>query len=346
MQDPQAISKTIIEFRYEYDITEPKHTEEAQRTSEGHYRLAFENAMDINHQHELNGISPDAGKAWAGAGYNPEAASAITNAGICRDVTEQKQLEEGLRQTEKMEALGRLAGTVAHDFNNLLALITGYSDLLLKRFPPGVDSNRKKIEEIRKASDRGVALTRQLLAFSRRQALQFQALDLNAAIAGMDEILRQLIGENIRLQTSLDPEIGPVKADPDQVEQVLLNLAENARDAMPEGGSLTIETAHVESSELFSLRHESLKPGPYVMVAVSDTGSGINQETQARIFEPFFTTKEKGKGTGLGLSTVYGIVMQSGGCIRVYSEVGVGTTFKIYLPRIVETVEPNIGGVF
>jgi two-component system, cell cycle sensor histidine kinase and response regulator CckA len=265
--------------------------------------------------------------------------------GICRDVTEKKQLDEELRQSEKMEALGQLAGIAAHDFNNLLALITGYSDLVLKRLPSGPDPIRKKIEDIRKTADRGVALTRRLLSFSRPQDLEIKMVDVNALIDGLAERLRHLLGEDISLRTSLDAVRGQVKADPGQIELVIMNLAENALDAMPRGGTLTIETRDVEPGEPFSRRCESLQPGPHIMIAVSDTGGGLTPATLAHIFEPFFTTKEKGKGAGLGLSIVYGIVKRSGGSIRVYSEVGVGTTFKIYLPRTREAVEPNISGV-
>ncbi len=257
--------------------------------------------------------------------------------GMAVDITERKLLEEQLRQSQKMEAVGKLAGGVAHDFNNLLTIITGYSQLLLDRV--GHESPLcGNLMEIKKAGDRASSLTQQLLAFSRRQVLKPKVLDLNAVVASLEGMLQRLVGEDVHLVTALDPELGPVKADPGQIEQVIMNLVVNARDAMPQGGRLTIETATVEMTT--ANRHgQSLKgPARYAMLAVSDTGCGMDAQTQARIFEPFFTTKEVGKGTGLGLSTVYGIVEQSGGHIDVSSEIGRGTTFKLYLPRVDEAV--------
>ena len=264
---------------------------------------------------------------------------------MIEDITERRRAEEALRKSEeqlrqwqRVEAIGRLAGGVAHDFNNLLMTIKGCSELLLGELDSR-DSRREEVEEIRKAAERATALTRQLLAFGRRQVLQPQVLDLNEVVANMDRMLQRLIGEDIQLLTILDPELWPVKVDPGQIEQVIMNLAVNARDAMRGGGKLTIETANVVLDENYARRHVSVKPGPCVMLAVTDNGCGMDKETQSHLFEPFFTTKAKGEGTGLGLSTVYGIIKQSGGNIWAYSETGLGTTFKIYLPRVEEAVK-------
>jgi PAS domain S-box-containing protein len=285
------------------------------RTAKGDYRVGEFSATPQLHEGRLVGIL-----------------------GIGRDVTERVQLEQQLRQAQKMEAVGRLAGGIAHDFNNILTAITGYADLLLEDLG-ATDPRRQDADEIHKAADRAAGLTRQLLAFSRQQVLQPTVLEVNKLVSDLEKMLRRLLGEDVELGTRLAPTTGRVKADPGQLEQVIMNLAVNARDAMPNGGKLTLETGNVDLDEAYAADHYPARAGPFVMLAVSDTGIGMSEETQVHMFEPFFTTKEKGKGTGLGLATVYGIIKQSGGFIWVYSEVGHGTTFKLYLPRVEELAE-------
>lgn len=259
-----------------------------------------------------------------------------------RDITERVALEERLRQSQKMEAVGRLAGGVAHDFNNLLTVIMGYSQILADGVPAG-SRLADSVAQIRSAADRASGITRQLLAFSRKQVLSPRIINLNDIVLNLDSLLRRLIGEDIEVLTVPARDLGSVKADPGQIEQVIMNLALNSRDAMPQGGKLTLETANAQLDEAYVREHHPVEPGQYVMLAVSDTGHGMSPETLSRIFEPFYTTKEVGKGTGLGLSMVYGIIKQSGGYIWVYSEPHGGTTFKIYLPRVDEPVETTGG---
>jgi PAS domain S-box-containing protein len=257
--------------------------------------------------------------------------------GIKEDITEKKELEEQFRQSQKMEAIGQLAGGVAHDFNNLLTVINGYTEMVLTRVDRN-DPSFDQIQQIKQAGHRASMLTRQLLAFSRRQILQPKVLDANQLLQNMEKMLHRVIGENIDLITIYFKNLGKINADPGQIEQVILNLVVNARDAMPSGGKLTIETMNVNLTDEFVRRHKGATTGWFVMLAVTDTGSGMDEETQSHIFEPFYTTKGIGKGTGLGLSTVYGIVKQSGGSIWIYSEPGAGTSIKIYIPLIEESV--------
>ena len=289
-------------------------------------------------EHEYRVLHTDGSTRWIldrGFPVRDEAGELSIFVGVAQDITERKRLEEQFRQAQKMEAVGRLAGGIAHDFNNLLTIINGYSDLVMD----GLKSNdpmRGHLEEVKKAGDRAASLTQQMLAFSRKQVLVPSVLDLNIRVGDMEKMLRRLIGEDIDLAIVRDPALGQVKADSGQIDQILLNLAVNARDAMPEGGKLVIETSNIELDEAYVRSHVVVSPGRYVMLAVSDSGIGMDPETQAHIFEPFFTTKGQGKGTGLGLAMVYGTVKQSGGYIWVYSEPGHGTTFKIYLPRVDE----------
>jgi PAS domain S-box-containing protein len=257
---------------------------------------------------------------------------------VAKDVTERARLEEQLRQSQKMEAVGRLAGGVAHDFNNVLSVILSYSEIVLSDLTQN-DPRRGDVEEIQKAAKRAAGLTKQLLMFSRQQVLERRVIDLNDLLAGMDKMLRTVLGADVDLVSVSAPELGRIRVDPSSIEQVILNLVVNARDAMPTGGKLTLETGNVVLDEAYALEHMGVKPGPHVMLAVTDTGCGMGKATLARIFEPFFTTKPTGKGTGLGLSTVFGIAQQSGGSVWVYSEPGKGTTFKVYFPRIGDSID-------
>jgi PAS domain S-box-containing protein len=251
------------------------------------------------------------------------------------DISQRKQLEEQLMHSQKMEAVGRLAGGVAHDFNNMLTVISGYNRMILDELSP-MDPLRSYAEEILNAADRAGAVTNQLLAFSRRQIVYPRVFSVNTVIGQTEKMLQRLIGEDIQLVLGLGTDVGNIKADPGHVEQAIVNLAVNARDAMPLGGRITIETANAVLDETYARTHLGVQPGEFVMIAVSDTGHGMDAETRRRIFEPFFTTKERGRGTGLGLATVYGMIKQSGGDIWVYSEPGCGTTFKLYFPRVQE----------
>jgi nitrogen-specific signal transduction histidine kinase/CheY-like chemotaxis protein len=254
------------------------------------------------------------------------------------DVTEQRRIEEQLRQVEKMDAVGRLASGVVHDFGNTLSVILSYSRLLLTDLGPD-DPRRKDLEEIFNAGTRAAKLIRQLLSFSRQQVLEPKVLDLNDIVRGIDKMLERIVGEDVKLVASAAPGLGTVRVDPGHIEQVIVNLVVNARDAMPAGGTLVVETSNVDLCDTNAHEHPGVAPGRYVMLAVSDTGIGMDEATLARAFDPFFTTKEKGKGTGLGLSTVLGIVEQNGGSVRVASRPGKGTTFKVYLPRVQAAVE-------
>ena len=325
----RKLSTTIIPPRYR----------EAHERGLAHF-LATGVGPVLNQRTEITGLRRDGNEIPVELTITPvRVEGSWLFSAFVRDISEQRLLENQLRQAQKMEAVGRLAGGIAHDFNNLLTAILGSTDLALETLTPSAPE-RADMEEVRKAGLRAGELTRQLLAFSRQQVLAPQVLDLNALVAELEKLLRRLIGEDVELRTALAPDLGAVKADPGQLEQVIANLAVNARDAMPTGGRLTIETSNVVLGDSYAEQHFPVQPGSYVLLAVSDTGTGMDAETKSRIFEPFFTTKEKGKGTGLGLAMVYGVVKQSGGYIWVYSEPGQGTAFKIYLPRVREAPEP------
>jgi PAS domain S-box-containing protein len=282
---------------------------------------------------------PDGSKRWFALKIQPapEGVSVLSMDLTERRRAEEKQAkaEEALHRSQKLEAIGRLAGGVAHDFNNVLGVITGYGELARKEIPEGHPS-RPRLENMLKAAERAAGLTRQLLAFSRKQIQQPRRLDLNAVAADLQSMFERILGEDIEIEIRSAKDLGLVNADPTQIEQVLLNLIVNARDAMPKGGCLTIETANVEFDDKYATAHPPALPGRFVMLAISDSGTGMDAETQQRAFEPFFTTKPRGEGTGLGLSTVYGIVKQSGGYVWLYSEPGRGTTFRVYIPRVDE----------
>lgn len=336
----------ILEFQYGLQpgtfggtfeaFVERVHPDDRQSVVEilGHAKSSGADFSTLNRS-----LRPDGGVRWlngAGRIHLDEHGEPVRGVGISLDVTERRTLEAQFQQAQKMEAVGRLAGGVAHDFNNLLTVILGLCEVLLDDCDPD-DSRQADIAEIQKAGERAAGLTRQLLAFSRKQIIAPTMLDLNTVVADMRALLGRLIGEDVKVVLALRPQLAPVLADRGQVEQIVMNLAVNARDAMPRGGTLTIETANVELDEHYAKTHLTVKPGSYVGLIMTDTGTGMTPEVQARLFEPFFTTKDPGKGTGLGMATVYGIVTRSGGSVGVYSEVGRGTSFKVYFPRAVAT---------
>jgi len=330
---PEELLATVTDVRTQLHVSQERRNE--------FRRLMEEHGLVRNFECELYRKDHSRLSCVANARAVREGSTIVRYEGTFEDLTERKLLEDQLRQAQKMEAVGRLAGGVAHDFNNALGVITGYADLLQVRLPAD-DPLRKHAEEIAKAGHRAAALTRQLLAFSRKQVIQPVVLDLNSVTTELEKMLRRLLGEDIKINFKRDAELGRVKADPSQIEQILMNLAVNARDAMPQGGHLAIETANAEIDEIYTRQNPFVVPGSYVMLSTGDTGCGMDKQTQAHIFEPFFTTKDPGKGTGLGLSTVYGIVKQNSGFIQVYSEVGRGTTFKIYLPRVAKAEQPAV----
>ena len=318
-----------VQDRMEFELVHPDDRSQSREIFEGLAGKSDATARFVRRQLHRDGSSRLVEVIARNLLHDPSVRGVVAN---LRDITSQRQLEEQLLQSQKMEGIGRLAGGVAHDFNNILSVVLSYTASAMEKLREG-DPLRDDLLEVENGGKRAAALTRQLLAFSRKQVLQPEPLDLNRIVAETEKMLHRIIGEDIDLVKVLSPDLGLVKADPGQIEQVLMNLAVNARDAMSEGGKLTIETANVELDADYAARHAEAVAGPHVMVAVSDSGVGMDETTLARVFEPFFTTKGPGKGSGLGLSTVYGIVRQSGGTINVYSEPGKGTTFKIYLPR-------------
>ncbi len=318
----ELLAKPFIEFVHPDDRAATLTA--AHGTTQGSPALTFENRYRCK----------DGSYRWLQWNSIPSVEQHVTYA-TARDITDKRKLEDQLRQSQKMEAVGRLAGGIAHDFNNLLTVITGYSEFLQAQLSSGTPQ-WDVMEQIKTAAGRAATLTKQLLAFSRRQVLQPTVLDLNTVVENMNQMLRRLIGEQIILVTKLSPRLGLVRADAGQLDQVIMNLAVNARDAMPDGGRLVIETSNARFDRAYTAQHFDIQEGTYVMLAISDTGTGMDADTQLRIFEPFFTTKEGSKGTGLGLATVYGIVKQSGGHLSVYSEMGHGSSFRIYLPMLAE----------
>jgi PAS domain S-box-containing protein len=317
-----------------YDATDgvvhTVHADDAERVTQS---LSRRGSGDYDEQFRI--VRPDGSVRWIRARIYPvrnAQGNVFRVAGVAEDITEQRRLEEQLRQSQKMEAIGRLAGGIAHDFNNILSVVVGYSTLAAANLPAG-DPLRDDIVEIEKAGLRAADLTAQLLAFSRQQVLKPSIIDLNESVTKVERLLRRVLGSHIELETGSSTPLWPVRADPGQIDQVLMNLAVNARDAMPAGGKLTVLTCNVDLDDEHAHQHSWTRPGQHVMLSVADTGVGMDRATQAQMFEPFFTTKEAGKGSGLGLSTVFGIVQQSGGSIQVDSEMGRGATFRIYFPR-------------